>query len=109
MSEYQAQLRTAIGTIEFIGRNTPRMDELVDGWANYLEFWARTGGIDEAGYEELEEAHHAMQKRTKEILIEAGMANPYEPLVQACSNTALAAAQELRDRTFNADSGGING
>lgn len=91
-------LNTAAGGVEMIKRQIPRVTELVDMWGNYLEFWAQTGGMDEATPEEIEQAHDAVQARAEEIL--GGFA-----LAPAYSNLALAAAKDLRREAFSIEAG----
>lgn len=106
MSERLFPMNTALGTIEYMRPVIPRLPEIVDLWSDYLEYWAQTGGMDEAGDDELEQAHQAVQSRTREILLESTPnALSFTP---AYSNMALAAAQDLRQRSFSADPGEVN-
>jgi hypothetical protein len=97
-------LNTAAGGVEMIKRTVPRVTELVEMWGNYLEFWAQTGGMDEATPEEIEQAHDVVQARADEILGgSAGVATA------AYSNLALAAAKDLRQQAFSVESGELDG
>lgn len=106
MTERLFPLNTALGAIEYMGPRIPRLHELVDLWANYLEYWAQTGGMDVAGPDELEQAHQAVQRRAEDIISES-VPNDLQ-MIPAYSNMALAAAQELRQQAFSAEPGEVN-
>jgi hypothetical protein len=100
-------INTAAGTIEYMRPVIPRLPELVDMWSNYLEFWAQTGGMDEADSEELERAHWQIQERAIEILSESAPSDL--PIAHAWSNMALAAAQDIRREAFVTEAGEPHG
>ncbi|MBI4033850.1 hypothetical protein HY379_02515 [Candidatus Saccharibacteria bacterium] len=79
--------------VEAFTRVCPRYPELVDLWANYLEFWDRNGGLDNVTPEEIEQAHEVIIKRAEEVLVDypGDVAN-----AGAHSNLAQHAAQEIR-------------
>lgn len=106
MTETLFPLRTSSGTIELMRPTIPRLHELVDLWSDYLEYWDQTGGIDEAGSAELEQAHQAVQRRAEEILLES--APDDLPVAYAWSNIALASAKEIRQQVFSTEPGEVN-
>lgn len=93
-----------IRTVEVFTRAAPRYPELVNLWANYLEFWDSNGGLDNTSAEEVEQAHKVVIDRAEEILRDY----PGDlTMLGAHSNLALHTAQEIRRHSLEAEIGGL--
>jgi hypothetical protein len=77
----------------------PHLFELVDLWADYLEFWDRSGGLDNATQEELNRAYNTIKARAEEHY-------PNDVKIAiAYTNLALHTARGIRTQSLQADPG----
>ncbi len=74
----------------------PHLEKLVELWADHLEFWDRSGGLDNATQEELDQARDSIKAKAEKILEEhyPGDISIVEAHVNLALHTAIGMRKE---------------
>ncbi|OGL30459.1 hypothetical protein A3F37_01125 [Candidatus Saccharibacteria bacterium RIFCSPHIGHO2_12_FULL_41_12] len=91
---------------EDVFERLPQYTPLVDLWANYLEFWDRTGGFDNAPQEEIDQARELIRDKAEDIIRETSPSDL--GIVDAHVNLALHTAIGIRKEAVMANPEDIN-